>query len=101
MFTAEAQKLAYETQKRYVYWISSFCENCRAELVKLKVEDRELQMQWNEHRDSLKANHEFLLRWLFITKALISYRKGNPGMVNMLARRIAEWSAENPNNSAA
>ena len=39
VFTAESQKHAYETQKKFVDWLPSLCDSCQAELVKLKAEE--------------------------------------------------------------
>jgi hypothetical protein len=93
VFTAEAQKNAYEIQKKNSSWFPSLCSTCQVELEKFRVQDCECQSQWNENRDDLKNNLEFLQRWLTITKVLISCKKGNPDVVKMLARRIAELSA--------
>ena len=96
VFTAESQKHTYETLKKYVFWLPSLCDSCQAELVKLKTEERELQAMWNESKETLMNDLKFLQRWLFVVKEIIAAGKGNPGMVNMLAGRIAELSATNP-----
>ncbi|MBS4050621.1 MAG: hypothetical protein KGZ69_05400 [Methylomonas sp.] len=67
VFTAEAQKSAYEIQKKNTSWFPKLCATCQEDLEKFRAEDCEYQLRWNRNQDDLKVNQEFLQRWLFVT----------------------------------
>lgn len=89
VFTAAEQKHAYEVEKRFIWWLPSLCEKHQAELVKLKTEERACQERWNNEKAALESNAQFLQRWLFVLKEILSYgKRGNPTIITMLTKRL-------------
>lgn len=75
VFTADEQKFTYEVKKQYIWRRRVLCPQCNGELYKLREAEKEFQKLWSKERESLKANREFLAKWLAILEAIPTYRQ--------------------------
>lgn len=95
VFTADAQKAAYEVQKKFVWWLPSLCAKCFEELDALRTEDRYFQKQWDEAPEEIRRNREFINRWLAVLNAISEYgKRSNSSMAVMLARLLKKSQGE-------
>jgi hypothetical protein len=91
VFTPEEQKLAYEIEKKYVWWLPTLCAICARDVAELINQDRENQKRWGDEKDSLSANANFLESWLDIINRIPEYgKKANTDMATMLRRRLSD-----------
>lgn len=75
VFSDEAQKIAYEVEKKFVWWLPSLCAQCQSEVKALLEQDRECQKQWQENKAGLMADRKFLNCWLAVLEAIPAYGK--------------------------
>jgi len=86
VFTAEAQQIAYEVTKKYVWWRPAYCDACATRLSDLQARNRSFQDQWNVARLELKDNQRFVSDWLTVLREMSALGKGNPSMETHLAK---------------
>jgi hypothetical protein len=86
VFIAEAQQIAYEVEKKYVWWRPIYCDACGSRLSALQALNQSFQDQWNVGRLKLKENKKFVGDWLTVLKEMSALGKGNPSMETHLAR---------------
>jgi hypothetical protein len=81
VFLDEAQKIAYEIEKKFVWWLPSLCAKCQLEVSALRVEDRLCQERWKEDKATLMVDRTFLSRWISVLDAIPTYgKKANTDM---------------------
>jgi hypothetical protein len=81
VFSDEAQKVAYEVEKKFVWWLPSLCAKCEAEVGALLAEDRQCQERWKENKTAFMADRTFLSRWISVLDAIPTYgKKANSDM---------------------
>lgn len=83
VLTPERQKIAYEVEKKYVWWIPSFCGRCQSEFQGLSERARSFQRQWNTSRSSLSSSETFLQEWLIVLQAISPYWGSNAMCVHV------------------
>jgi len=87
IFTAEAQKEAYEIRKKFVWWLPSLCAKCEDELSELLKRDRDYQEQWKANKTILESDPQFLSGWMAVLRAIPSFgKRANSSMEVMLGR---------------
>ncbi|CAD5379375.1 conserved hypothetical protein [Pseudomonas sp. OF001] len=92
VFTAEAQKRAYEVQKRFVWWLPSLCAQCQSEVERLKAEDKACQAEWNLRKEFLEKDQKFLRRWLEVIRSIPAYGKRANSSIEVMLMRCLEAS---------
>ena len=90
IFSAQEQRVAYEVNKKYVWWLPALCATCSERLIALRATDKLHQAQWNQQRQSLAADRTFLESWLAVIQGLRAHGKPNDSMERMLVRRLLE-----------
>jgi hypothetical protein len=88
VFTPEEQKVAYEVNKKFVWWQPRLCAVCRVRLEALQEQDRRLQSRWNQERNQLNSDAQFLAEWLTVLEGLRAHGKPNESMERMLQKRL-------------
>lgn len=88
VFTAQAQQIAYEVKKKYVWWLPAYCDACASRLLDLQAGNRSFQAQWNVTRQVLKEDKAFISDWLSVLRDMSVLGKGNPSMETHLAKLL-------------
>lgn len=95
VFSDEAQKVAYEIEKKFVWWLPSLCAKCQSEVRALLTEDRLCQERWKEDKATLMADQTFLSRWISVLDAIPTYgKKSNTDMKVALRHCLENISSE-------
>lgn len=85
VFSAWAQKAAFEQRKKYVHQRRRLCAGCNAEWFRLRQQEKACQMRWAKERDVLSRDFEFLSQWLEILRSIPGYA---PRYRNSMARKL-------------
>lgn len=92
VFSAEAQKDAYEVQKRFVWWLPSLCAQCHKEFAELKAEELNCQARWNSEKASLAKDDAFIRRWLEVIRSVQAFGKPTNSSMEVMLMRCLEAS---------
>lgn len=77
VLSAQAQQVAYEVERRFVWWLPTLCPKCAAQLATLRIRDKEFQAQWNSSRQVLKNDRNFVLDWLAVIREISTLARFN------------------------
>lgn len=88
VLTAAAQQIAFEVEKKYVWWLPSLCAACTSRLAHLKGRDRLLQAEWNASRDDLRMDRPFIGAWIDVLEEIAQLGKRNACMQLHLKRLL-------------
>ena len=88
VFTAEAQQIAYEVEKKYIWWRPTYCDACAEHLLDLRTRNQSCQAQWDADRQVLRENKAFLSEWLSVLRDMSALGNGNPSMETHLAKLL-------------
>jgi hypothetical protein len=75
IFSAQTQKIAFETDKRYPGWLPTLCLTCTMAWGSLNQEILACDNLWAKNRASLITDQEFLLKWLALLNEARPYGK--------------------------
>ena len=90
VFTAAAQKHAFEVRKVNISQARALCGACHREWVGLEREAVECRQRWVAERPALLRDLEFLRRWLAVLEALPRYNGAkDEANIVMLGRLVA------------
>ena len=88
VFSAEAQRHAYELEKRSVSWFPTLCASCQEKRSALKDRCADYQAQWNASREALAADQGFLIAWRSVTRELAPLGEQNDSLDRQLTKLI-------------
>jgi hypothetical protein len=88
VFSAEAQRQAYEVEKRFVSWFPTLCDPCLKRREALQERSAEYQAKWNTNREVLAADSVFLSAWRSATRELASLGEPNESLDRQLTKLI-------------
>ena len=89
VFTPEEQKIKYEVEKKYVWWLPCRCSKCQIKLDSLKKRNKEFQDSWNANRESIKKDTKVIKEWLTILREMLKYKtKTNEAMITCLVKEL-------------
>jgi hypothetical protein len=74
-FSAEDQKVEYEVNQRYIGHKRTLCTACHLKVEELRNAERIFQNKWNENKQILKIDRQFLCNWIEILEEIPSYGK--------------------------
>ena len=91
-YTAEQQKYDYEEQKLYVWRIPSLCTECESKRNIVRNNVNECQTKWNEEKEALSHDKEFLEKWRELLREIQTYgRKGShPSNIAMITELLSK-----------
>ena len=91
VFSAEAQKHAFELEQRYPGWLPTLCSTCHTRWRALKQEILEFERQWQSCRTELSANEKFLNHWLNALKEAQEYQQNDfTSGIQMLIKTLSK-----------
>ncbi len=73
VFSAEAQREAFEVKKAYIWQRRTLCQECFLSRVALEREVNELNSRWKTERRIVESQPELLKRWIQLLEELPSY----------------------------
>jgi len=90
-YTAEQQKEDYEERKIFIWRIPSLCSECALKREALRKKVDECQAQWNEKKEDLCKNRDFLEKWRELLREIQTYgRKGShPSNISMITKLLS------------
>jgi hypothetical protein len=91
VWSAEAQRHAYEVEKKISSWVPNLCDACRSRRADLKKTNAELQERWCANRETLAVDLAFLESWLSVSRELVSVGVSYDSRVRQLAKLIADF----------
>jgi len=68
--SAEAQRDAYERQKKHINWLPSRCESCASKLAELRERDTAFQTRWLHDKTAASQDVAFVSEWLEVIRAM-------------------------------
>jgi Probable zinc-ribbon domain len=90
VFTAEAQKQAFEVRKVYVWQRRILCPSCFATRQHLKEENETFRARWNAEPNAISADRPALERWQFVLRELPRFAaREDSATIAMLTRLLA------------
>lgn len=81
--TPAAQQIAFEVEKKYVWWTPSRCPDCAARLAPLQMLDKHFQAMWNASRGALKSDRQFIVEWLAVLRDMATLAKRNSMQIHL------------------
>lgn len=91
VFTAEAQRNAYEVRKAYIWQSRTLCTDCFRECMRIERDLRKCAEDWKSDRSVLQQNTEFLRRWLTLLEDHVKYGgRADAGNIHMLRHLLGE-----------
>ncbi|WP_155920420.1 hypothetical protein [Methylobacter luteus] len=91
VFSAEAQKQAFEVEQRYPCWLPTLCPTCSQEWKVLEETILQYEHSWEANRRVLARDREFLRKWLALLQEARPYGKKHfESRVRMLVKTIAK-----------
>ncbi len=91
VFSANAQKVAFEEEKRYPGWLPTLCASCELEWKDMEQKIKDYQKLWEVDREVYESDVNFLKNWLAILRQAEPYRKKNfDSRIRMLKKAIEE-----------
>jgi hypothetical protein len=91
VFSAQAQKYAFEIEQRYPGWLPTLCPTCYREWEALEQKILKYEHFWEENRTVLALGREFLGKWLVMLKEARPYgKKDFESRIRMLIKVIGE-----------
>lgn len=77
VLTAHAQQIAFEVEKKFVWWRPTLCPSCAVLLADLRIQDGQFQAQWNVSRAILRTDHAFVTAWVAVLREIARLAKHN------------------------
>jgi hypothetical protein len=81
--------MAYEVDRKYVWWLPAYCEVCVVLLEGLQARNRSFEDQWDVARQALKEDTRLMTEWLSVLREMSALGKGNPSMETHLAKLLS------------
>ncbi len=89
LFSAEAQREAFEVRKAYFCQQRALCEECFLVRIRLEGEIKEFQRRWKEERRVIERDRPALMHWLHLLEKLPLYGASTNGdQMRMLKKRL-------------
>ena len=88
VFSAEAQREAYEIRKIYIWKRRLLCIDCFRAKKQIEAEIKKIAEQWKLNRPSLKSDKEFIQRWLLLLEKHVRYGAKSDESNNQMLRRL-------------
>ncbi|WGO98720.1 hypothetical protein QFX18_01420 [Saccharophagus degradans] len=89
VYTAEQQKKTFEIKKAYMWQERFICNLCYQEMIEIKKELSEIEINYLKDKESVMRNKGILKRWLFLLKEYPKYwRKENTAQINFVQKAI-------------
>jgi len=97
VFTAEAQREAYEVRQAYIWQKRHLCPECCSKRMRIEAKLRAYAESWSSDRITLQADAAFLQRWLALLEIHVSYGgRADQANAQMLRRVLNPQSAKRP-----
>lgn len=90
VFTAEAQREAYEVRQAYIWQKRHLCSECFGMRMQIEAQLRACVESWASDRTTLQVDTAFLQRWLALLDSHVSYGgRADEGNAQMLRRLLS------------
>jgi hypothetical protein len=89
VFTAEAQREAYEVRKAYIWQRRVLCSDCFRMCLQIESELEQCAAGWKSSRQLLQVDDQFLRRWLALLEDHVYYgNRADTGNIRMLRKLL-------------